>query len=297
MMYSNGLAFAVKVGGKVLREFGDKVYVPFGSEYSLLIKNQKQERALVNITIDGRAVTDGGFIIDGKGTLDIERFVKDLDKGNKFKFIERTKKIEDGKRGAKVDDGLIVVDFQYEQPATVDIHHYERHHYHHDHDYWWHRPYYGGGGGLRSFMSNTIGGAGGGLSQNGAAGEGVNINLGAGGTAVDSTPTSTITCSTGTGAPTNIVRSKSVFDSAVKNDVGITVPGSVSNQKFTTAYIGTLSAAKFSMVIHILGKNEGVEVTQPAVVARHVECETCGEHNKQTSKFCKECGTALHVIA
>ena len=39
MMYLQKLAVAVKVNGKVLREVGDTVYIPFGSEYSILIKN------------------------------------------------------------------------------------------------------------------------------------------------------------------------------------------------------------------------------------------------------------------
>jgi hypothetical protein len=35
MMYSNKLAVAIKANGKVLREFKDEVYIPFGQEYSL----------------------------------------------------------------------------------------------------------------------------------------------------------------------------------------------------------------------------------------------------------------------
>ena len=39
MMYNNKLVAAIKSNGKVLREFGEEVYIPFGSEYSILIKN------------------------------------------------------------------------------------------------------------------------------------------------------------------------------------------------------------------------------------------------------------------
>jgi len=39
MMYESKLAAAIKVDGKVLREFKDTVHIPFGSEYTVLLKN------------------------------------------------------------------------------------------------------------------------------------------------------------------------------------------------------------------------------------------------------------------
>jgi hypothetical protein len=53
MMYSNKLVASIKSNGKILREFNDKVYVPFGTEYSILIKNLNTVRASVNIFVDG----------------------------------------------------------------------------------------------------------------------------------------------------------------------------------------------------------------------------------------------------
>ena len=48
MMYESKLAAAIKVNGKVLREFNkDTVYIPFGSEYSILLKNLNTKRAIV----------------------------------------------------------------------------------------------------------------------------------------------------------------------------------------------------------------------------------------------------------
>jgi len=53
-MYSNKLAVAIKSAGKVLREFNkDEVYLPFGKEYSIFIKNMNSHRALVKVTVDG----------------------------------------------------------------------------------------------------------------------------------------------------------------------------------------------------------------------------------------------------
>lgn len=117
MMYSNKLAIAVKVNGKVLREFGDQVYVPFGSEYSIFIKNLNSVKALVSISIDGRDIGDGTqFVIYPNNSIDIERFLPKGNKkrGNKFKFIERTSKVE-AHRGVGVEDGLVRVEYQFEK--------------------------------------------------------------------------------------------------------------------------------------------------------------------------------------
>ena len=52
-MYNNQLVASLKANGKILREFKDTVYIPFGSEYSFLLKNLNTTRALVNVFIDG----------------------------------------------------------------------------------------------------------------------------------------------------------------------------------------------------------------------------------------------------
>jgi len=117
MMYSNKLAIAVKVNGKVLREFGDQVYVPFGSEYSIFVKNLNSVRALVSISIDGKDIGDGTqFVVYPNESIDIERFLPrgNKKKGNRFKFIERTSKIEDH-RGVGVEDGLVRIEYQFEK--------------------------------------------------------------------------------------------------------------------------------------------------------------------------------------
>lgn len=115
MMYSNNFAAAIICSGKVLREFGDTVYLPFGSEYKIRLKNLNSSRAKVKVEIDGECVTDGGLVIGSKQTLDLERFIRNgnLDQGNRFKFIERSQKIEQY-RGVKVDDGIISISYEFE---------------------------------------------------------------------------------------------------------------------------------------------------------------------------------------
>ena len=120
-MYNQKLVASIKANSKVLREFKDTVYIPFASEYSILLKNLNVTRAVVNVFIDGENVVPGGLVIDPGRTVDLERWIKNgnLSEGNKFKFIERTTAIEDGPRGIKLEDGLIRVEYQFEIPRPV----------------------------------------------------------------------------------------------------------------------------------------------------------------------------------
>ena len=116
-MYESKMAAAIKVKGKVLREFKDTVYVPFGSEYSILLKNLHTTRAVVNVYIDGNDMVPGGLVLDPGREVDLERSVKNgnLTEGNRFKFIERTGSVEKH-RGIGIEDGLVRIEFQFEQP-------------------------------------------------------------------------------------------------------------------------------------------------------------------------------------
>ncbi len=120
-MYNQKLVASIKSKGKVLREFKDTVYIPFASEYSILLKNLNTTRAVVNVFIDGENAVPGGLVIDPGREVDLERWIKNgnLSEGNKFKFIERTSAIEDGPRGIKLEDGLIRVEYQFEIPRPI----------------------------------------------------------------------------------------------------------------------------------------------------------------------------------
>ena len=115
-MYNSKLVASIKANGKVLREFKDTVYIPFGSEYSILLKNLNTVRALINIYIDGDNVVPGGLVLNAGQVVDLQRAIRNgnLSEGNRFKFIERTSNIEDH-RGIKLEDGLIRVEYQFEK--------------------------------------------------------------------------------------------------------------------------------------------------------------------------------------
>lgn len=117
MVYSKQFVASIKVNGKILREQDGKVFLPFGSEFTIILKNLNPSRALVNIYIDGLDIADGSkFVIDAGATLEITRFIKNgnLSSGNRFKFIERSQDIENH-RGIQLEDGLIRVEFQFQK--------------------------------------------------------------------------------------------------------------------------------------------------------------------------------------
>lgn len=119
-MYGNKLAAAIKVNGKVLREFKDTVYIPFGAEYAITLKNLHTTRAVVNVFIDGDNMVPGGIVLNAGQSVDLERSIKNnnLTEGNRFKFIERTGSVEKH-RGIGVEDGLVRVEYQFEQPRPI----------------------------------------------------------------------------------------------------------------------------------------------------------------------------------
>jgi hypothetical protein len=94
------------------------VKVPFDTEYSISLKNDDSyRRCLVNIIIDGQAVTDDGLILRTGETVDLERFISgNLQQGKRFKFVEKSTAEADGRRPRK-QDGLLLVTVQYEQPG------------------------------------------------------------------------------------------------------------------------------------------------------------------------------------
>jgi hypothetical protein len=275
MMYHQKMVCCLKANGKVLREFKDVVYIPFSQEYSIFVKNLDSRRAIVKVEIDGTQVCPDGFVVNANSDLDIERFVKDMNKGNRFKFIERTAKIEDGPRGIKAEDGLIRVSFQYEKvlPKTTVV---TDHVYHNTvHHYPYHWPYYNyPGSPVYGSSSSMIG-------------------------SVNCTNDAAATKSKSKSITPQSVFSANAVSSPMRSfsDAGITVPGSVSDQKFSYVASFPTEAEEHVMVIRLLGEDPKGEIVKvPVTVKAKPKCQTCGRNNKAHSKFCVECGTALEII-
>jgi len=117
MVYNNNLVVVIKNNGKVLREFkGNVVKLPFGSDYSIYIKNKDSlRRALVTVKVDGKDVMDShSLIIDKNSATELKGFMKGTTVNNTFRFIEKTKEISNY-RGNFPEDGLVEVIYKFEE--------------------------------------------------------------------------------------------------------------------------------------------------------------------------------------
>lgn len=260
--------------------------MPFGSEYSILVKNLNTVRVQVNITVDDQTVIEG-LVVNPLQETEIERFVKDKNSlvGNRLKFIERTPSVEQH-RGVGIDDGLIRVEFQYEKTLLSN-----------DFTVWWYNHKE-----LEAYQRGKEEGR-------REAQQWPNVmyftRLYATDTATTTSASTTITplfpltSSTTFGCNDSTVTSSSSSQNAdaVENCVGITVPGSISQQQFQFVAPFPLEQEKHVMVLRLLGETErGKVVKQPITVKTKQKCITCGHVNKVTSKFCSECGTGLEIV-
>ena len=117
MVYNNNLIAVIKHKGRILREFkGNTVRLPFGSDYSIYIKNKDTIRKVViQVKVDGKDVLDGNsLLVDPRSTVELKGFMKGSVVKNKFRFIEKTDEISKH-RGNFVEDGLIELEYQFEE--------------------------------------------------------------------------------------------------------------------------------------------------------------------------------------
>lgn len=312
MVYKRGFIACCKVDGKILREDAGVVTLPFGCEYSVLLKNLNSVRAQVKVSVDGTDATEGTWlIIPANGEIELERFIRagNMDCGNRFKFIERTGDIE-AHKGIGAADGLIRVEYKAEVVDEVRktvVEHVE-HVYHHNRPwyydrYWPYGPYYGNNGityGTGTAQSDTA---------NGDIFSGLNKQVGS----VTNTSSSHNSPTASTAKGKSPLRSSgisssshfqgtmqanhaNVVRSAAMNDVGITVPGSESSQKFVSGAWFKTEATSQVIVLQLRGMVAGKAVKKAVTVKSKAKCPTCGTPNKSNMKFCGKCGTSLTII-
>lgn len=288
MTYREHFVASLKTNGRVLREHDGVVTLPFGTEYSIYMKNLESRRAAVKIHIDGKHI-GRDLIVEPNDFVEVERFITDLTHGNKFKFIQKTEEIVEH-RGDRVDDGMIRVEFRYEKTkpivkkTIIEEHHHVDHWHYHDH-YWPYDtirylgscpPQYGTYGMTQSNISSK-GFSSGTISSSGSETVGASINYTA--------------C--------NLNENKSFADltntfTKPLEDEGITVKGSESCQQFHTGYIGELEENSNVIILQLRGVNsKGDEIKTPLVVNDKLICSSCGRSNSSDHKCCSNCGTAL----
>ena len=304
-MYQDKLAVAIKSNGKILRETKDLVKLPFGSEFSVFVKNLNSRRAKFSLHIDGTDALDGTkIIVDANSEVEIKRFIRNgnMEEGNAFKFIERTQAIEDGPRGIKVDDGVVRVEFWFEQELPEVKTQYI--------NTVWNNPYptrlggyWNGDSKIYGPIIGQVGPQSATYSATSANARGVDFSKG------ENTRAQAASAINKYCADNNIsTQADAVHDGAATmdwmdqelsrsvNDVGITVPGSKVQQTFTTTYGFRAEAQSHVIVLRLAGFVGNVQVTEAITVKHKPECITCGRKNKALSNFCTACGTALTLL-
>lgn len=254
---------AVKSEDKVLRENNEKVYLPVGTEYSVLLKNLNSKKASVRVFIDGQDVLNGNsLIIDAHSEMELERFLGDnMDSGRRFRFVEKSKKISDY-RGDKPEDGILRIEVQFEKEFDYNP---------------WYPPYY-----KNTWLPNDIK-----YSWNCNSDKSV---------AYDSLEKDIQPQGFCGHNQNSVLRSMNVSNQTPQTECsGITVKGSESQQQFKYGNIGVLEDKKHVICLQLKGvKPSGKQVNQPITVKDKVQCEICGTKNKSNHKYCVECGNYLY---
>ncbi len=257
MVYKSGLIGVVKVGGKIMREQNGEIHLPFGSEYSILLKNKESRKAVVTVEIDGQDVLGGKqIIIASNQDVELMGFLEGQVAKNKFKFIQKTKEIADY-RGDRIDDGVIRIGFKYEVPIENRTIVHENHYYPLVNSRWIY-PY--------PIYPTPI---------------------------YPTTPWISYG-STNTSMTNNNVSCSTNMCNVPAQEEGITVKGSEVNQNFNYGYAGQLEEQERTIIIILKGYAEnGSVVKEPVTVALKYDCSTCGKKHSYAAKFCSNCGTFL----
>jgi len=282
-MYSNGFAFAIKCCGRPLSEFihegGNAVYLPFGSDFELFLKNKHSKRAVVEMLVNGSKVYENGdLIIPGKSQITIEAFQP----SQKRLRFDREGCIGDYSPGDR-DNGLVEISFRLEEHMPFytttnrwdwfppqEIHH---HQWHEKYDYYYPTIFTGNDTSYHCFSSNLSGEH---VSQPQVKGRGMSI----GGSCKIST----------TAAPSFTSPAPSI-----DLEKGVVVEGSHSNQSTEEVSVGPLCSSSTTFRIRLLGNKEG-ETIKKAVTTkdtRYKHCSSCGERHKKIDNFCSDCGNKL----
>ena len=275
MVYNQKFIAVVKVNGKVLREQDDLVTLPFGSDYSILLKNLESRRASVSISIDSKDVLDGhSLIVNPNSEIELKGF---MDKGvvrNSFRFIQKTQEISEH-RGDNVDDGFIRIEFAFEKEKPEII----RKTILHDHVYnpfGWTEVRYGSSAAEHDARMKLRG-----------------ISGGVTGQSTISSALSNDSIKETSQVYSSQVVSDSLDNSIPTHDEGITVKGAETHQGFREVKMGDLEQSQV-IIIRLKGTtSKGIEVEKPITVKTKIECPTCGKKSKSHVKFCANCGTFI----
>jgi len=275
-MYSNKLVACVKVDGKVLREKGEEVLLPFGSEYSLYFKNENSRKVQIKVEIDGQDVMNGkALLLNAGDSMDLAGYVKDIhgDDNRAFKFITKTSEISDF-RGDRAEDGLIKISYTFEKERPI----------------------------LK--INDFINICGTNYPKSGGFVDNVDFGnlFGENGYHDNISHTTTNNISNNISYSTqnvslrnsNLNSTTNISTTAVaSNEPGITVEGSATGQSFQRGSIGVLEDKSYTMVFQLKGLTSEEVVTKPITVKTKKQCPSCGKKYKSSFQYCPKDGTYL----
>ena len=140
MMFKSDFVAVVVSSGKIMREAVDSlgeitVRLPFGSEYSVRLKNLNTVKAVANVEIDGRDAGRGIIVAPGD-TVELKGFLEGLRVKNRFRFIQKTETISKH-RGDRIDDGIIRITYKFEKVyEPIKLNPYVQHPWYPGSTYW-----------------------------------------------------------------------------------------------------------------------------------------------------------------
>ena len=258
-MMKEKLVTGIKVNGKVMREIQNTIYIPFGANYSIFLKNLNTKKAQVNIEIDGEDILDGNaLIIDSNSSLNLERWlVGGLKTGPKLKFVQKTEQIR-GTKEETLMDGIVKISYRFEKRIV-----YQEYTTLYNQPYYYgNQPYYYGNQPYVYFNS----------------GETPNVFK----------PVTTCHVS-----GEHIVSDDVSLNSYQENEDGMTVKGGDINQRFQEGYIGSLEYAEHVICFNLKGDINQKSIEEPITVKTKINCSKCNFSNKSSYRFCTQCGNNL----
>jgi len=267
-MYHNKLVATVKSNGKVLREDNGTVYLPFNSDYSILLKNLNSQRASVSITIDDEDILNGSsLIVDANSDLELERWLTDDNNcGPKLRFMEKTEEIREARGENNGMDGIVRISFRYEKPFVLPSYDPKV--------YRVYDPYY-----TDPWYKTTFGDI-------------QNINVGSNVTnCVDGATQVSYTSSSDQLYSGNIRGIAAPHET--KNEDGMTVKGEDSDQKFSNTFLFGLEDEEHVICLQLKGDVNQKKVKKAVTTKTPKVCSKCHQKNDWNAKFCKRCGNNL----
>jgi hypothetical protein len=255
MMYQSGYIVSIQNSKRqTIRESSShEIFLPFHSEYSILLKNKNQKKAVCEVTVDGMDTLGGKrLVLPPNGEIILERFCLDgdLQQGKKFLFVPvDDPRVQDSSNSS---NGVIQVRFWLEAESVyINPVPYVNPWPHHPWNPWnpW-NPYYPYRDNTWTTFSDT--------------------NKGTGGTFCKGVSNSVNYCST--------------------ESRGATVESSnISQQQFHPEQVGSLESNFTTITLRLKPYKESVTVSN----TRHVYCTRCGRKNSRGDNFCSSCGNKL----